>query len=58
MTILANLLAQKQKLLERLDEEPGPHERDEIVQLLSQIDAALDLLETGSPEPNGRSNES
>lgn len=32
MTTLANLLARKQKLLERLDEEPGPHERDEIVQ--------------------------
>ena len=30
MTTLAKLLARKQRLLERLQEDPGPHERDEI----------------------------
>jgi hypothetical protein len=45
MTTLANLLARKQKLLERLQENPGPHERKEIEGLMAQIDTALDLLE-------------
>jgi hypothetical protein len=45
MTTLANLLARKQKLLERLQENPGPNERDEIERLIAQIDSALDLLE-------------
>jgi len=44
MTTLANLLARKQKLLERLQENPGPNERDEIERLIAQIDTALDLL--------------
>jgi hypothetical protein len=30
MTTLAKLLARKQQLLERLQEDPGQHERDEI----------------------------
>jgi hypothetical protein len=30
MTTLAKLLARKQQLLERLQEYPGPHEREEI----------------------------
>jgi hypothetical protein len=42
---LARLLARKQQLLERLQEDPGPQERDEIGRLLVQIDTALDLLE-------------
>jgi hypothetical protein len=45
MATLANLLARKQQLLERLHEGPGPHERDEIERLLAQIDAALNLLD-------------
>jgi hypothetical protein len=45
MTTLANLLARKQKLLERLQEDPGPNERDEIERLIAQINTALDLLE-------------
>ena len=45
MTTLANLLARKQKLLERLQENPGPNERDEIERLIAQINTALDLLE-------------
>jgi hypothetical protein len=35
MTTAAKLLARKQQLLERLQENPSPHERDEIERLLS-----------------------
>jgi hypothetical protein len=45
MTTLANLPARKQKLLERLQENPGLNERDEIERLIAQINIALDLLE-------------
>jgi hypothetical protein len=44
MTTVANLLARKQQLLERLHEGPGPHER-EIERLLTQIDSASNLLD-------------
>jgi chaperonin cofactor prefoldin len=50
MTIVAKLLARKQQLLERLQEAPGPHERDKIERLLSEIDTALNLLEEAGPE--------
>jgi hypothetical protein len=43
MTTIAKLLAQKQRLLERLPEDPGPHERKEIERLLA--DAALNQLD-------------
>ena len=45
MTTVGTLLAQKQQLLRRLQENPGPHERDEIERLLAQIDAALNQLD-------------
>jgi len=45
MTTVANLLARKQQLLERLAEGPGPNERDEIERLLTQIDTALNMLD-------------
>ena len=45
MTTAARLLAQKQELMERLQEAPGPHERDEIERLLVKIDDALNLLD-------------
>ncbi|MGY3615339.1 hypothetical protein [Bradyrhizobium sp. USDA 10063] len=45
MTTAAKLLAQKQQLLERLQEDPGPNERAEIERLLEQIDTALNLLD-------------
>jgi len=49
MTTLAKLLARKQRLLERLREDPGPHERDEIERQLEEIETALNLLdEAGS----------
>ncbi len=34
MTTVAKLLARKQQLVERLKEDPGPHECDEIERLL------------------------
>jgi hypothetical protein len=56
MTTAANLLARKQQLLERLQEGPGPHERDEIERLLAHIDSALNLLEeTVSDETSAES---
>ena len=44
-TTLAKLLQQKQQLIERLQEERGPEEREQIEQLLAKIDRALDLLD-------------
>jgi hypothetical protein len=49
MTTLAKLLEQKQELIERLHEDPGPEERDEIERLLGKIDTALDLLDEAGP---------
>ena len=51
MNALSKLLSQKQQLIERLQEEIGPEERDEIERLLENIDAALDSLERTAP-PN------
>jgi DNA-binding MarR family transcriptional regulator len=45
MTTAAKLLAEKQKLIERLQEGPGPEEREQIEQLLAKINRALDLLD-------------
>jgi hypothetical protein len=49
MTALANLLAQKQQLLDRLQEDPGPNEREEIERLLAEIDELLAALENTGP---------
>jgi hypothetical protein len=49
MTTAAKLLARKRQLLERLHENPGPHERDEIELLLAEIDRALDSVEEAGP---------
>jgi len=49
MTTLAKLTARKRQLLERLQEGPGPHERDEIERLLAEIDEALALLDESGP---------
>jgi hypothetical protein len=43
--VAAKLLARKQQLLERLQEGPGPHEREEIERLMAEIDSALDSVE-------------
>ena len=45
MTNIATLLTRKQELLSRLEEFPGPNERDEIERLLKQIDAELNAVE-------------
>ena len=45
MTTVANLLARKQLLLDRLQEDPDPKERDEIERVLAQIETALNLLD-------------
>jgi hypothetical protein len=49
MTTVARLLARKQRLVERLHENPGPNERAEIERLLARVDAALDVLEEVGP---------
>jgi hypothetical protein len=57
-TTLDKLLAEKQALLERLQEENiGPAERDEIERLLENVEAALQSLDKAGPgtsEPNER----
>lgn len=45
MTSIAALLTQKQHLLSRLEESPGPNERDEIERLLDKIDAELNAVD-------------
>jgi hypothetical protein len=50
MTTLAKLLAQKQELIARLQQEDiGPEERDEIERLLEKIETALDWLDKAGP---------
>jgi hypothetical protein len=50
MTTIANLLARKQQLLERLQETNlGEHERAEIKRLMAQVDTALGLLDKAGP---------
>jgi hypothetical protein len=50
MTTLSKLLAQKQQLIERLQEIPDPEERSEIERLLEKLDAALDSLDKGTSD--------
>lgn len=45
MSTVAKLLARKQALMERLESDPGPNEREEIQALLAQIETALNLLD-------------
>ncbi len=54
MTTIAKLLGRKQRLLERLQENPSPHERNETVRLLMQIETALDLVEETGPAQTER----
>ena len=53
MTTIAKLLAQKQRLLERLQEDPGPHVREEIDRLLAEIDAELNQLDDEMAKRDG-----
>jgi hypothetical protein len=43
------LLAQKEELLQRLEQGPGDKERAEIEQLLAKINTALNLLDEAGP---------
>jgi hypothetical protein len=43
-TTKAKLLANKEELLRRLEQGPGPSEREEIERLLEKIDTALSFL--------------
>jgi hypothetical protein len=45
VSAIAKLLGQKHQLIERLHQDPGPEERQQIERLLEEINAALDLLE-------------
>lgn len=47
MSTVAKLLARRERLLEQLESEPGPNEREEIQRLLAPIETALSLLEPG-----------
>jgi C4-dicarboxylate-specific signal transduction histidine kinase len=49
MITVPELLARKQQLLERLQQNPGPYERDQVERLLAEIDAALNSLEDAVP---------
>jgi hypothetical protein len=52
LKIVARLVARKQRLLGRLKEGLGPHEREEIERQLEEIDATFDFLdeaEAGEP---------
>jgi hypothetical protein len=51
MTTIARLLARKQQLLERLEQDPGTSEREEIERQLEKIDIALNLLDEDGPRP-------
>ena len=46
MTSVAMLLTRKQHLISRLEEDPGPKEREDIERLLEKIDAELDALDS------------
>jgi hypothetical protein len=52
-TTMAKLVAQKQELLGRLEQNPGPNERAEIEELLAKINTALELLSDAGPRQEG-----
>ncbi len=54
MTTLAKLFARKQQLNDRLEENPGVHEREEIERQLAEIEAALNLLDQAAPGSSRR----
>jgi hypothetical protein len=51
MSTTANLLMRKRQLLDRLQEDPGPNERDQIERMIEQINTALNRLEDNGPIP-------
>ncbi len=53
MTTVAKLLARKQRLVEALQNNPGPHEREELERQLAEVNEALNLLERAGPDEPG-----
>jgi hypothetical protein len=53
MSTVAKLLAQKQELMEQLENDPGPNEREEIERILAKIETALSLLDAEDPAAEG-----
>ena len=53
-SIATKLLAEKQELLERLEQNPGPNEREEIEQFLAKTNTALNLLDEAGPGETAR----
>jgi hypothetical protein len=51
-TVIQNLLARKQRLLERLEKATAVDERDKIEQQLEQINTALDFLDRPARAPD------
>jgi hypothetical protein len=49
MSTLATLLVQRRQLMERLEDAPGPREREEIARLLAEIDDAIGFLNEAGP---------
>jgi hypothetical protein len=49
-TVIENLLARKQKLVEQLEMAQTVEERDRIERQLEQINTALDFLDRPGPE--------
>jgi hypothetical protein len=49
MTTLARLLARKQEVIDRLQGDPGTHEREELERLLEKINTALSFLDEARP---------
>jgi hypothetical protein len=49
-TVLKDLLARKQQLVQQLDKATGADERDQLEQQVRQIDIALDFLDPPEPE--------
>jgi chaperonin cofactor prefoldin len=49
MTTVAKLLARKQQLIEALQDDPGPEERDELERQLAQLNEALNELDEAAP---------
>jgi hypothetical protein len=47
MSTMANLQARKRQLLALLQDDPGPHEREDIEAQLSEIETALNVLDAG-----------
>ncbi|WP_198026432.1 hypothetical protein [Bradyrhizobium sp. ARR65] len=45
MTTVAALLARKQELIQRLQQECEPEKRDEVERLLEKVNTALNLLD-------------